>query len=145
MVNTKYSIFFSELKERGLLKVPGSTLIVEILQKEELKSRGGIILDAPKNHVRGGVEENRLDVGVVIFAGEGYFNEETKELEPTDVKVGAVVVLPKFSMSIVSVFPGITAPTQDRLGMVKENQILAYYENESDYLKARELSQGISE
>jgi co-chaperonin GroES (HSP10) len=145
MVSTKYSKFFTDLKEKGILKVPGSTLIVEILDKEELKSKEGIILSAPKSHVRGSIEENRLDVGVVVYAGEGYFNEETKQLDPTDIKVGAVVLLPKYSMSLVSVFPGIQAPTQDKLALVKEAQILAYYETQDAYDKAKELSQGIGE
>lgn len=141
MANTRYQEYFTKLAEKKLLQVPGSTLIVEIIRDEEVRSKGGIIISAPSNHARGSIEENRLLVGKVVFSGEGYYNEETGGFDALDIPVGAIVVLPKYSMSMVSVFPGITEPTADKLGLVKENQILAFYASEKDYLEAKKLSE----
>lgn len=140
MENIKYENYFKQVAEQGLLQVPGSTHIVEVIKDEELKSKGGIIISAPKVHARNGIEENRLLVGKVVFSGAGYYNDETGENDPLDIPVGALVVLPKYSLSLISVFPGIVEPTNDKLGMIKENQILAYYKTEEDYNKARDLS-----
>lgn len=140
MENIKYEEYFKKVSDEGLLQVPGSTHIVEIIKDEELKSKGGIIISAPKAHARNGIEENRLLVGKVVFSGTGYYNDETGENDPLDIPPGAIVILPKYSLSLISVFPGIVEPTNDKLGMVKENQVLAFYKSVEDYNRAKKLS-----
>lgn len=135
---TKFQKFFSEVMERKLLTIRGATLVCEILDEEELKSKGGIILSAPKDHARGGVEENRLKVARVVAVGEGYIGEDGQPI-PCDTQVGAIVVIPKYSAQTVSVFPGLSDVTNDKLVMLKEESILAMYETEGKYLEAKSI------
>lgn len=136
---TKFQKFFSAVTEQGLLKIRGATLVAEVLDDEELKSKGGLILSAPKEHARGGVEENRLKVARIVAVGEGYLGENGESI-PCDTKVGAIVILPKYSAQTVSIFPGLADMTNDKLVLLKEESILAMYETEENYNKARAVN-----
>jgi co-chaperonin GroES (HSP10) len=138
----KFETFFNELESLGksTFVLRGSTLVVEILNEEELKSKGGIIMSAPSNHARGSAEEHRLHVAKVLMTGEGYVDEEGNAV-PTDVKKGAMVILPKYAPQFVSIFPGISEPTNNRIALVKEDQILAYYPTQEAYEAAKKISE----
>lgn len=138
----KFETFFKKLAETGssTFVLRGGTLIVELLNEEELKSKGGIILSAPSSHARGSTEENRLHVAKVLMTGEGYEGENGERI-PTEVKMGAMVILPKYAPQFVSVFPGISEPTNNKIALIKEEQILAYYPTQESYEAAKNLSE----
>lgn len=138
---TNYKEFFSKLQELGnsTFVLRGGTLVVELLADEELKSKGGIILAVPDAHKRNSIAENKIKAGRVVAVGEGYVGDDGERI-PCDVNVGAIVLLPPYAPQYVSVFPGIAEPTQDRLALIKEDQILAYYTSEEAYEQAKTLS-----
>lgn len=127
--------------EAGKLSIRGSTLLIEVLPDEEVKAAGGIVLQSSSKHVRGGVDEFRLKLGYVIAAGEGYIDEAGK-VTPLDVKPGSIVFLPKYSLSAISVFPGMNRLTEERIAMIKEDQVLAFYPSLADYEAARSAGCG---
>lgn len=132
---------FTALRALGseVFVLRGSTLIVEILPEPELKTESGIIMSAPKDHMRGqSINAHKLDVAKVLMAGEGYWNEDTKQMEPVEAQPGAIVILPQYSTSVLSMFPGISRPTGNKLAMVKMGDILAYYPSQEAFEAAQE-------
>lgn len=128
--------FFKNLREKPeLFRLKGSTLIVKLIE-EELKTEGGIVIASSSEQLKGGTDEHRLNVAEVLMAGEGYVDDEGNP-EPLDCQPGAIVVLPKFGMSLISVFPGLNEPTGEKLAMVKEDQILCYYPTKEAYEQAK--------
>lgn len=119
----------------------GSTMIVWELPEEELKTSGGLIIATDSRQVMGNsVEQGRLKVAKVLMTGPGYYQDDGTYL-PLDIKPGAVVILPQYSTSPISVFPGIVRPTSNKLTMVKEDSVLAYYPSQEAYESAkRELN-----
>lgn len=119
----------------------GSTLIVEIQEPEEIKTKGGIVLATTADHAKGNsVNAHRVEIGKVLMAGQGYWDEtiDTNEYpsgkyEPLECQPGAIVILPQFSVQLMSHFPGIHRPTGNKLAMVKMDQILAYYPSKVAY------------
>lgn len=135
---------FAILRELGedVFVLRGSTLLVEVLPDEELKTKGGLVIATDMNQIKGNsVNQHKLQVGRVLMCGQGYW-EETEGSEgtytPLEVKPGAIVVLPQFSTSFLSMFPGIQRPTGNRIGMVKMSEILAYYPSSEAYQTAKQ-------
>jgi co-chaperonin GroES (HSP10) len=131
---------FRRLRELGdsTFVLRGSTMIVEIIRDEELKTKGGIIIATDSRHTRGGsVEQHKLQVGRVLMTGKGYYDAETGTYEPLEVQPGSIVVLPQYSLQTISTFPGIQRPTENKLCMVKEADLLAYYTSEEAYTLAK--------
>lgn len=138
---------FATLRELGseTFVLRGSSIIVELQEKEEVKTQGGIIIATPDSHTRKSVEAHRIIVGKVLMTGPGYWVEasdgmghEMSGYEPLEVKVGAIVLMPQDTYSWVSYFPGITRPTNDKLALVKMDSIVGYYPTEEAYKTARE-------
>ncbi len=132
----------------GTFVLRGSTLIVEIQEPEEIKTKGGLIVASHADHKKGGsVDAHRVEIGKVLMAGQGYYvetefdaegNERPAHYETLECQPGAIVVLPQFSMQPMSHFPGIQRPTGNKLAMVKMDQILAYYPSLEAYEAAKE-------
>jgi co-chaperonin GroES (HSP10) len=124
---------FSQLRELGeqSFVLRGSSIIVEIQPEEEIKTAGGLIIATDPKHIKGNsVEQHKLQVGKVLMTGPGYWidgEEGSGSFEPLEVKPGAIVILPQYGTSYISVFPGIQRPTGNKLGVVKMDQVLAYY------------------
>lgn len=135
-IETKFAQTISKIVgEDPLLKIRGSTLLVEILPDHEIKTSGGLVMATDARHVRGSLEEHKLRIGYVIATGEGYTMEDGVTL-PLDVKPGSIVFLPKYAVSPISVFPGLNKLTEERVAMIKEDQVLAYYPTVEAYEKA---------
>ncbi len=145
----------TKLREMGqeTFVLRGSNIIVEILEPEEIKTAGGIVLTTSSKHNAGNsINAHRVEVGRVLMTGPGYWVDEqsAREIEPgiydvgqegkyetLEVKPGAIVLLPQYSIQPMSQFPGIQRPTGNKLAMVKMDQIFAYYPTEEAYERAK--------
>ena len=134
---------FDVLREKAdLFKLRGSTLVVELLPEPEIKTKGGLIISAPSDQVRGNTNDNKLQAGVVLMAGEGYYDADSNTYTPTDIQPGAVIILPQYSAQTISKFPGISRPTQSKIVLVKEDSVLAYYTSREAFEQAEQLLNG---
>lgn len=129
----------------------GSTLLVEIQEPEEIKTKSGIVLGFDSAHTKGGsVQAHKVEIGKVLMAGQGYWNENAPNFDKQDQRLekdggyeslecqaGAIVVLPQYSTQLMSHFPGIQRPTGNKLAMVKMDQVLAYYPSQEAYELAK--------
>ncbi len=153
-MNDTFEKELSALREMGpdTFVLRGSTLIVEIQDPEEIKTKSGIVLGFSADHKKGNsVEAHRVEIGKVLFSGQGYWVEEKKlgeandgefvtpaHYEELECQPGAIVVLPQYAMQPMSHFPGIYRPTGNKLAMIKMDQVLAYYPTQEAYETAKE-------
>ncbi len=121
----------------------GSTLLVEIQEPEEIKTKGGLVLATHADHAKGhSVAAHRVEVGKVLMSGEGYWTEVApcdgeSYFEPLACQPGAIIILPQYATQLMSHFPGIQRPTGNKLAMVKMDQVLAYYPTQAAYEQAK--------
>lgn len=137
---TTFTKEFNKLIELGsnVFVLRGSTIVVEILPDEEIKTAGGLVIATNSNHIRGNsVEAHKLKFGRVLMTGQGYWDEELKGYVPLDVKTGAIVILPQYSTQFISTFPGIQRPTENKIALLKESDLLGYYPSEDAYQTAK--------
>jgi co-chaperonin GroES (HSP10) len=135
---------FTTLRELGpgTFTLKGATLIVEILEPEEIKTKSGLIMAQTADHAKGhSVAAHKVDVGRVLMSGYGYWVEGEAggagRFEELECQPGAIVLLPQYSTQLMSHFPGIQRPTGNKLAMIKMDQILAYYPSQEAYELAK--------
>jgi hypothetical protein len=145
---------FDKLHEMGssTFVLRGSTIIVEVLPPEEIKTASGIVYASPSDHKKGdSAGAHRIDIGRVLMTGPGYWNEGISDghiaslgnvpahYEALEVKPGAIVLLAKYSTDYLSHFPGISRPTGNKLAMIKMDAVLAYYPSQEAYDNAKQV------
>lgn len=135
-MESKYAEKFKRLSQEGkdLYRFIGPTILVEVLPKQELKTKGGLIMGVSDSH-KATAQDFRRQLGLVILVGEGYADAEM------DVNVGNVVLLPANPI-FLSEFPGLVDYTQNTLALVDEKSILFCYKDLDAYKKASEILNG---
>lgn len=141
---------FNTLRELGesTFIVRGANIVVEILEPEEIKTAGGIVIAAPSDHIKGNsVAAHSVQIGKALMCGQGYWQDYDEEIKgekdeagryvPLEVQPGAILILPQYSIQLLSHFPGIQRPTGNKLALVKMDQILAYYPSLEAYNLAK--------
>lgn len=154
---------FEILRELGpsTFVLRGAALLVELLPREEIKTAGGLIIATPKDHIKGGsVTAHEVEVGRVLMSGQGYWDDNLTTVvdpepaedpehtdvygsfkaggyEPLEVQPGAIVVLPQYSITLMSHFPAIQRPTENKIAMVKMDQVLMYFTSIEAYETAK--------
>jgi co-chaperonin GroES (HSP10) len=123
----------------GTLIVRGSNLLVELIEFE-VRSKGGLIIANDSSYKLNTVEANKLHLGKVIYTGEGYYDADTKETMPCDMPIGAIVILPKSDIYIISAMAGLAA-TGNKLVMVPEHQVKMFFKTQADFDKYVEAMQ----
>lgn len=132
---------FSQLRELSTFKLRGSNIIVEIQPREEMRTKGGLHIVTDAQHTKGGsINAHMVDVGVVLMTGPGYWVEREDAEHPVqgfwealEVTPGAVVIMPQHSAQLLSHFPGITRPTNNKLAMIKMDNVAGYYPSQEAY------------
>lgn len=139
-IESKYLARFARLKSEGaaFFTLPGNRMLVEILPKEELKTRGGLIMATDMRDHRNHTEENRAIVGIVVLNGSGYVDDDgnTVEIEYTE---GSVVLLSSLGIRYYSQFPGLTEYTESSLGMTRDSEVQMSFPSLEAFEKAKEL------
>jgi chaperonin GroES len=98
------------------IKILGNKVAIKVTKKEEKKTSGGLIIPEGTNL------QNRVEQGIVFAVGTGKVTNEGTVLPITDVKVGNMIVYPKYSVTEV------TIDNEDFI-MVDVDQILAIMED----------------
>lgn len=122
LYESKYAAKFTRLSSEGknLFRFAGPHLLVEVLPKPEIKSRGGIVLT---NNVsqKAQASDFQRALGLVLMRGEGYTDGSIM-----DIQVGEVVLMP-YSPLYLSDFPGLAEYTQNTLAIISESDVLFSY------------------
>jgi co-chaperonin GroES (HSP10) len=138
-MQSKYLSFFTNLCEvqPNFYKLYGSRILVEVLPEPELKTEGGLFVGKAGNF-RTDTEENKFTAAVVIATGNGYFDDESGEDVPLDVKPGQVVEVVRSGLRRYSSHPILGAQyTTGDLALINESHVSTLLaESVEDYAKA---------
>lgn len=129
---------FKALRDLGTSKfsLRGPTILVEVMPAEELKTASGLIIPAPKQQ-GDSVNAHKLEHGIVLMVGQGTWDDDKREHVPLDILPGQVVVMPQYSQQVISTFPGLQKPLQNRLALVSASAILGTYKDAETFEEAK--------
>ncbi len=129
---------FSKLAE-GQLPLRGNRLLVEVLPKAEIKSKGGLILQSSMKDHKTTTEMNRAKLAIVLVSGNGYYDEEGGADVPLDIRPGSVIMVSEMGLKYYSEFPGITEYTGEILALTRDSEIHAALSSIEEYAKYQEV------
>lgn len=128
---------FKELKEAGQdhFTLTGSCLLVESIPKEELKSKGGIIIADTKSY-KETLQDGRPIWVRVLMTGAGYYDDETGEDIPGWVSPGDIILVGQASCQWFSEFGNLEGYDTQTIGITREEEIKLQFKGEEGYKKA---------
>lgn len=118
-METKYLNRFQKLTSSDL-PMRGNRLLLELLPKQEVKTKGGLVIATSLTDHRSTTVENAADVAVVLAVGEGYYGDDG-EAVPMDIKVGNVVLISRFGMRTYSSYPGVQDYVADTIALARDS------------------------
>ncbi len=123
-MQSKYLEQFKRLRETAndSFVLNGDRMIVEVLEKEELKTAGGLhIASSLKDH-KSSTEENRSVMAVVLLVGEGHVDEDGNDV-PVKYQPGELIMLPDASMRKYTQFSGLVAYAKNEIALTRESEV----------------------
>lgn len=145
MKPSKYLSRFHEIPDLSLI---GDCLLVERVAVEERKTASGLILNAGRGESSRSQVSSDLPTFVHVLAvGKGYYDDDTKEDVPLDVKPGDIILVGNHSVRWFSDMD-ISDYTQYEIGLTREQEITLKFSGKEDYdrtfaqLAPRTVTQG---
>lgn len=124
--NTK-TLYLSTFQRLHDLKMEsglcGSNMYVEVLPHEEIKSAGGIIVQADISTHKTDTKENRPNYCVVLQVGQG-FVDENGNVETPRFNVGDVILVDTFGLRYFSSFHGIPDFVANRIALTRDINVV---------------------
>lgn len=141
----KYLAAFEKMAAEGkdLYQLQGEFIIVEEFGEEEVKSAGGIIMTASKKNADG-FGQNRPTLVRVVAVGEGYYDEETKEDLPLNVKPGDIILVGGQSVKWLSYFGPIISSEGARIGISSAAEVQLKFNGQEGYEQVFQLLESAS-
>lgn len=128
-----YLTKFSKIKVGEDFILKGNYILVEKIQKEEVKTKGGLILESAEfNNLNRKL--NPLDNAEkpefyrVILTGEGY-----SDGEPLEVSAGNIILLPKLSVKTFSHFYLMEDYKPDSIGLTISAEAQMIFKDEDHF------------
>lgn len=119
----KFLELFKKYSEGKKGKLFGDSLVIEILDELEVKTKSGLIVQTSSNQ-RSQYDMLKSVIAVVLEVGEGYFDDDSGADIPLKRKVGEVVWINEMSVRKVTTFPGYMAPLPEaKLGIISDTAI----------------------
>lgn len=143
MRKSKYLDRFKRLwsEDTSLFILHDNRLLVEILPKEELKSKGGLILAAPKADHRSATEENQHQLAIVLYVGSGTIDDKGSVIAPS-YSPGNLILVSPFSLRPYTSFPMLNEYTANDIALTRDVDVHCSFRSEEDYLKACAILNG---
>lgn len=139
-MESKYLSKFTRLQKEGadLFRLNGNRLLIEVLPKEELKKGSIVIATSIKGH-KTDTTENMATLAVVLLVGAGYYDDESGEDLPIDLKPGNVVLLSNYAMKYYSQFPGLADYTENEIALTRDEEVHMVFPDLEAYQKIKGL------
>lgn len=143
MRKSKYLERFKRLwtEDTSLFVLHDNRLLVEVLPKEELKSKGGLILAAPKGDHRSATEENQHQLAIVLYVGAGCEDDKGNVLRP-NYRPGNLILVSPFSLRPYTSFPMLAEYTANEIALTRDVDVHCSFRDEADYQKAYDILNG---
>ena len=146
-IESKYLDRFNKVTEdkdtmEGV-KLYGDKFLVEVISNDEIRSAGGLILETPSNQ-RSDTNSLKAKIGIVLMVGAGYYDDDTGEDIPLDLKPGNIVLLSDMGLRYYTTFPGILEYTAKGIALSRETEIHMKFEDADAFEKYQsKLNEGI--
>lgn len=115
----------------------GNCLFVEKMPVKERKTKSGILYPQLGGDASRNIKSMTADYSEfvrILMCGEGYYDPETKETMPLEVKVGDVVLVSQQAVRWFTVFGDLAdADHIEKIGITQEDQIMAKGAGEAGY------------
>ncbi len=136
---SRYLDFFKNNQDtiRAQMRATGDILLIERMKFPEAKTSSGIILasDTRAANTFGGIGADKPGFYRILFVGEGYFDDDTKEDLPLDISPGGVALLGQASVKMFSLFPLLEAYEPDSIGIARETDIQLRFNSEESFVE----------
>jgi co-chaperonin GroES (HSP10) len=119
-------------------RLVGDRMIVEVLPKKELKTKGGIIV-AEYSDQRTSTQENRMMLSVVLATGEYSYNDEGERI-PFIYKPGQVIQTSRYGGLFLSEYPGL-GTTGETLMITRSGEVHQVWDS---FEELEKFEQGLS-
>jgi len=120
-------------KAKDAFQLYGDALLVEEIPAEEVKRASGLYVPVGKTVTNvNGIESNRATFCRVLAVGEGYFDDEGKEV-PLNVTVGDIILVGRLSVNWFSVFGNVVATSGCQIGYTRESEIKVRFRGQEGY------------
>lgn len=132
-MTSRYLRSFQELSEKHAddMQLQGDVLIVEEVEKEEVKSAGGIILqESPRS--QDGFGQNRPTLLYVLASGPGYFKDDGSTVACT-AQPGDLILTGATSIKWLSHFGPIVATQGARIGLARDEDVQILFKKQEGY------------
>jgi len=125
-------------------QLTGELVLLELIKLDEedrgeRKTAGGIIV-ANSSHARSNYNMLRMELGIVLELGSGFYDPDTGKDIPLDLEVGNVVWVQPASLGLFTTVPGIKEAIMEmNLALTTYSQIKKIWPDIAGYYKDREL------
>lgn len=131
-IESKYLKMFKKLAPEDI-RLRGNRLLIEILPQPEVTTKGGLVVATSLSDHRTSTRDNAADIGVVLVAGEGYYDDETGDPVKMDIQPGNVVLISKFGMRVFSMFAGLQEYTSETIALARDSDCHAVWNSLEEY------------
>lgn len=105
---------------KDVFVLEGARMLVEILERDEMKTKGGLILADPGGY-KTETQVNRPLFAVVLHTGPGEVDDEGV-LTPSEYKRGSVLMINPVGPGYFSEFPGLGA-TKNKIAVASPHHV----------------------
>jgi co-chaperonin GroES (HSP10) len=110
----------------------GGLMIVEVIPQAEIKTSSGIILAQTDRQVNS-VKANLPSFVRVLAVGPGYYDEETGETTPPEVRPGQIIMVAESSVKWWSHLP-LTGYRPMELGLSEESEAQIRFDSDESFV-----------
>lgn len=142
MLKSKHLERFQRLESHGSEILRGNRMLVELIEKEELKTAGGLIIANVESDHRTDTEVNRPTMAIVLAVGPGYYDDKTGKDVPLDLQPGNVVLLSQMGLKILTEVPGYSAYVRsknDTIALTRDSEVHLKWKSAKDYEAYKQL------
>ena len=143
MIQSKYLPAFEKMAAEGkeAFVLNSEFILVEEIAMGEVKSQGGIIMTTDKK-MPDGFGQNKPTLATVLMVGAGYYDDETGESIPLDVKPGDIVLVGGQSIKWLSYLGPVISVEGARVGISTAGEIQLKFNGAEGYQKVYSILQG---
>jgi co-chaperonin GroES (HSP10) len=132
-MSTIQSKYLEQFQRAGnTLRLRGNRVLLELLPKPEVKSKGGLVLATSLNDHRATTEQNMADICVVLATGEGYYNDDGTVV-PLDLMPGNVVLVSRYGLKLYSNIPGLADYTGESIAIARDTDVHAVWKSAQEF------------
>ena len=124
MLKSKHLLEFEKLKQKEInFTLYTDRILVEKLPPFEAISKSGLITHTETSNRRDHFDEKKAHFVVTLLVGQGYFDSDTQDTIPLEVKPGDVLMVPAHSTHWLTQFGLLANYERGDIGLTTEPEV----------------------